>query len=426
MSHGSSMPRRQFLKGGLAAAGSTLAAPLVVPSSVLGGDGATPPSDKIILGAMGIGGRGGYDLGCMLSEPDVRCVAVCDARVQRRQGAKKKVDDKYGNTDCVMYRDYRELFARPDVEALLIATGNNWHGLGSILAAKAGKDVYCEKPCTRNIAESLELAATYRRTGRIFQGGMQRRNLPSFVYCIDLARRGGLGKLQSVHAAAAGMGTGSSGWGAPEPEPPKEEVDWDLYLGPAAWRPYSRGCIGGGFEKGGGMVGGGVLEWGSHCVDLCQWAADADDTVPVEYFPVVDGEATARYANGVKLVMRDKGWLGLGSCPVRFEGDTGWVETGDNGDIASSSPALLAGMGAKIRGYPANNHIREFFDCVRSRRQPRANAVVACNSHIACHAAGIAIFLNRKLTYDPKKHEFINDVAANRLRTEAVREPWRY
>jgi hypothetical protein len=273
----------------------------------------------------------------------------------------------------------------------------------------------------------VALAETFRRTGRVFQGGMQRRNLPNFAFAVELARRGKLGKLQTLHAHPGGMGTGSSGWAPAQPEPPKEEVDWDLYLGPAAWRPYNRGLLDGfNFEKGGGMIGGGVLEWGSHCVDLCQWANDADQTAPVEYEPPAGGQAVARYANGVKLVMRNDGWLGLGSCPVRFEGDAGWVETGDNGDLVASSPALLAGRGAKVGGYPADNHVRDFFNCVKTRGLPRANHFVTCYTHIACHATGIAIFLGRKLTYDPQKNEFIGDEEANRLRSEALREPWRF
>ena len=179
------------------------------------------------------------------------------------------------------------------------------------------------------------------------------------------------------------------------------------------------------FEKGGGLVGGGVLEWGSHCVDLCQWANNADDTAPVEYEPPVGGQAVAHYANGVKLVMRPGGWLGLGSCPVRFEGDTGWVETGDNGDMVASSPALLAARGAKVGGYPANNHIRDFLNCVKTRGLPRANHDVTCHTHIACHATGIAIFLKRKVALDSKPYRFVGDEEANRLRSEALREPWR-
>jgi hypothetical protein len=417
--------RRGFLKTA-ARAGALLVAPYVIPSAVLGKGGDVVPSERVTLGGIGIGSRGSYDLGCFLQEPDVRFVAVCDVKAARREAVKKMADSKYGNQDCATYRDMHDLLARPDIDAVLIATGPNWHATASMLAANAGKDVYCEKPCTKNIVQSLELAATFRRTGRVFQGGMQRRNLPHVALAVELARRGKLGKLHTLHAHPAGMGTGSSGWAPAEPEPPKEQIDWDLYLGPAAWRPFNRGLLDGfNFEKGGGLVGGGVLEWGSHCVDLCQWANDADNTEPVEYEPPEGGQAIARYANGVKLVLREGGWLPLGSCPVRFEGDTGWVETGDNGDMVASSPALLAGRGAKVGGYPANNHIRDFLNCVKTRGQPRANADVTCHTHIACHCAGIAIFLKRKLAYDPAKNAFVGDEEANRLRSEALREPWR-
>jgi hypothetical protein len=420
--------RRRFLKTAVQA-GALLAVPYVIPGTALGKNGSVPPSERIILGGIGIGNRGGYDLGCFLHEPDVQFVAVCDVKANRRKAVKEMVDAKYGNRDCATYIDLRELLARSDIDAVLIATGPNWHATASILAAKAGKDVYCEKPCTKNIAQSLTLAQVFRRTGRVFQAGTQRRSLPNFAYAIELARTGRLGKLHTLYAHPMGLKTVSSGWFPAEPEPPKEEVNWDLYLGPAAWRPFNRRLLDGfNFEKGGGMVGGfgggGCLEWGSHCVDLCQWANDADDTAPVEYEPKGD-QLHARYANGVKLILRNDDWLPLGSCPVRFEGDTGWVETGDDAEIMASSPALLIGRGKKIPGYPADFHIRNFLDCVKTRAQTRANADVACHAHIACHAANIALFLGRKVNYDPQKNEFPGDEEANRLRSEALREPWR-
>jgi hypothetical protein len=420
--------RRRFLERAVQA-GALLAVPQVIPGTVLGKNGGVAPSERIVLGGIGIGSRGGYDLGCFLHEPDVQFVAVCDVKANRRKAVKEMADTKYGNQDCATYVDMRELLARSDIDAVLIATGPNWHATAAILAAKAGKDVYCEKPCTKNIAQSLTLAEVFRRTGRVFQAGTQRRSLPNFAYAIELARTGKLGKLQTLYAHPAGLKTVSSGWLPPEPEPPKEEVDWDLYLGPAAWRPFNKRLLDGfNFEKGGGMVGafggGGCLEWGSHCVDLCQWANNADDTAPVEYEPK-DNQLHARYANGVKLILRNDGWLPLGSCPVRFEGETGWVETGDDAEIMASSPALLARRGAKIPGYPADFHIRNFLDCVKTRALTRANADVACYAHIACHAANVALFLGRKVNYDPKKNEFIGDEEANRLRSEALREPWR-
>lgn len=420
--HTTPLSRRSFLQATLKTS-ALLMAPQIVPSVVLG-RGGVAPSERIVLGAIGIGNRGSYVLGCFLEEPDVQFVAICDVKAERRKAVKARADAKYGNTDCAMYRDLRELLARKDIDAVLIATGPNWQGLATMTAANAGKDVYAEKPCTKTIMESLELAKTFRRTGRVFQAGTQRRSLPNFAWAIDLARRGRLGKLQTMHAHPGGLTPETSGWLEEETAPNPEEVDWDLYLGPAAWRPFNKKLLNAfHFEKGGGLVGGGCLEWGSHCVDLCQLANNADGTAAVEYEPA-GKELHARYGNGVKLVMRNDGWIGLGSCPVRFEGSTGWVETGDDGDIVASSPALLEGRGAKISGYPANFHVRDFLDCVKSRAQTRANADAACYSHITCHAANISLYLNRKVQFDPVKAEFINDEQANRLRSEALREPW--
>jgi len=424
--NGKTLARRRFLKTALSA-GATVMAPQIIPSSALGLDGAVAPSERIVVGGIGIGNRGTYDLGCFLEQKDVQFVAVCDVKEARRVAVKKMVDEKYGNQNCDTYRDFRELLDRADIDAVLIATGPNWHATAAINAAKAGKDMYCEKPCTKNIAQSLALAETMRRTGRVFQAGTQRRNLPHFAFACELARTGKLGKLKTVYAHPAGMQAMTSGWLPPEPEPPKEVVDWDMYLGPAAWRPFNHLLLDGfNFEKGGGLVGGGVLEWGSHCVDLCQWAVGDDRAAPVEYYPPSDGRMVSRYANGVELVLRETGWLPLGSCPVRFEGETGWVETGDSGKLVLSSPALLAGRTvAEIDGYPATFHVRDFLDCVKSRSQPKGNAEAACYAHIACHAANIALYLGRPLTYDPTKHEFVGDEQANRLRSEALREPWR-
>ena len=420
------LSRRRFLQA-VAQAGAISALPQLMAGAAPAKPRAVPPSERITLGGIGIGHRGSYDLARFLEQPDVQVVAIADVKAVRRAAAKGMVDSKYGNRDCATYRDLRELLARPDIDAVLIATGPNWHATATVLAANAGKDVYCEKPCTKNIAQSLALAETFRRTGRVFQAGTQRRNLPHFAFAVELARRGRLGKLHTVYAHPAGLETTMSGWPTPEPEPAKEQIDWDLYLGPAAWRPFNRELLDGfNFEKGGGLVGGGCLEWGSHCVDLCQWAAAADGTSPVQYNKIENGRASALYANGVKLVLRNDGWLPLGSCPVRFEGETGWVEAGDSGRLALSSPALLAGRKvAQIADYPATFHIRDFLDCVKSRGRPLCNADVACHSHITCHAVNVSLFLGRQLKFDPRTSLFLDDAEANRLRGEALREPWR-
>jgi predicted dehydrogenase len=429
MSNQANLPRRRFLKAALATAGIA-GVPTIIPSSALGKDGAVPPSERVTLGGIGIGNRGTYDLGCFLDMKDVQFGAVCDVKETRRVAVKKTADNKYGNQNCAMYRDYRELLDRNDLDAVLIATGPNWHCTMAVEAAKAGKDIYCEKPCTKNISQSLILADTIRRTGRIFQAGTQRRNLPHFAFACELARTGKLGTLKKVFAHPAGMKAMPSGWLPAEPEPAKEIVDWDLYLGPAAWRPFNARLLDGfNFEKGGGLIGafgaGGVLEWGSHCVDLCQWAV-GDCPPPVEYNPPKDGYLTCKYESGCELVFREKDWIPLGSCPVRFEGETGWVEAGDSGKIVLSSPALLAGRTVEeIGGYPATFHVRDFLDCVKTRNQPKGNADAARNAHNACHAANVALALNRTVKFDNKTNQFIDDAEANRYLSEAIREPWR-
>ena len=421
-----SLSRRSLLRGGLAAT-AAVAAPTIIPSSALGLNGAVPPSERIVVGGIWIGRRGEYDLGCFLQQPDVQFVAVCDVKEGRRNRVKEIADKHHGSTACDTYRDFHELLDRDDIDAVLIATGPNWHGLMAMQAAQAGKDVYCEKPCTKNIAETLVHRDTMQRCGTVYQAGTQRRNLPHFAFACELARTGRLGKLKRLYAHPGGMKAMTSGWLPEEPAPDAKQDDWDMYLGPAAWRPFHARTLADGFnfEKGGGLVGGGVLEWGSHCVDLCQWAAD-DRPPPVEYQPPNnDGELVCRYDDGVELVFREKNWIPLGSCPVRFEGSDGWVEAGDSGKMVLSSPELLAGRKVEeIGGYPATFHVRDFLDCVKTRGKPKGNAVAACNAHLACHAANVAIYLGRPVKLDLETYDFIDDTAASRLRSEARREPW--
>jgi len=211
--------RRRFLKTGLSLSAAAIA-PTVIPGSALGLDGTIPPSERVVLGGIGIGNRGTYDLGCFLEQNDVQFTAICDVKENRRVGIKKMADEKYGNDSCAMYQDFRELLDRSDIDAVLIATGPNWHTTASVYAAKAGKDIYCEKPCSKNIAQSLLLRDTIRRTGRVFQAGTQRRNLPHFAFACELARTGRLGKMKRVFAHPAGIAgrRGAPGAsGAPRP-----------------------------------------------------------------------------------------------------------------------------------------------------------------------------------------------------------------
>ncbi len=410
--------RRDFLKG-------AAAAPYVLASAALGGPGRSPASERIVMGAIGIGGRDGYLLSRFLSNADVQLVAVCDVRGRRRKAAKAAVDRKYGNTDCKEYIDLRDLLGREDVDAVVIATGDNWHSLASVLAAKAGKDIYCEKPMSISIAESRAVADTVRRYGTIYQCGTQRRNVGQFVFAVNLARSGRLGRLRQLHAQKAWKQSGVRYAALPaQPQPPREVMAWDLWLGPAPWRPYNARCHSRGFwSTHGDFSGGSITEWGSHTVDLCQWANDADATSPVAYETVNErGDVAARYADGVKLLIRTG--LRFGSCPVRFEGEEGWVEVGDSGHI-EVHPASLRREGRFRGGYPANDHVREFLNCVRSGRRPSSNAEASHRSITTCHCANICVRLGRKVKWDPAKEEFIRDDEANRMRSRPYREPWR-
>ena len=418
--------RRSFLKRAALGTGGLLAAPYVITSTALGGNGRLPASDRIVMGSIGYGGRGRYVTDAFMLNQDVQMVAVCDVQGDRRNSAKAQVDKKFGNSDCKAYIDLRELLARPDIDAVVIATGDNWHSMASILAARAGKDIYCEKPLSVSIGESRAVVETMKRYARIFQCGTQRRNIGNFVFAVNLARSGKLGKLRELHAEKA---TGMSNIVRftvlpPEPQPAREVMDWDMWLGPAAWRPYnSRYYTRGFWSDHGDFSGAAINEWGSHTVDLCQWANDADTTAPIEYEIMNDKfDVTARYANGTKLIIRTG--LRFGTCPVRFEGDEGWVETGDSGQIETYPVSLLQER-KFLGGYPADNHVREFLDCLKSRRQPISTAGVAHQAITACHAANVCVRLGRPVKWDPAKEEFIGDEEANRLRTRPYRQPWR-
>lgn len=414
------LARRQFLQRTARAVGALAAAPLIVPASVLGRGGTAAPSERIIMGAIGLGGRGLYVLNALLASRDVQVVAVCDVRRERRDKARTAVDEKYGNRDCRAYRDLLELLARPDIEAVMIATGDNWHALASVLAARAGKDIYCEKPMSVTIAEGRAVAEAVRRHARIFQCGTQRRTVARFRFAVDLARSGRLGTLKTLIAEKAPMDVEAHERTLPPmPPPDPEEFDWDRWLGPAAWRPYNPEYAARGFWAGHlDFSGGAITEWGSHTADLCQWANDADRTGPVEFAPR-EGTIVARYANGVELVFEKGKW----PLHVKFIGTEGSVYVDDDGELITE-PASLRAIRDFGKGYPAEDHVREFLNCVRSRQQPTSPAEIAHRSNTVCQVANICRRLNRPVRWDPATESFVNDEQANRLRSRVMREPW--
>jgi predicted dehydrogenase len=423
MSHKNvNLTRRHFLAAA-AKTGAVLAAPMFVPGSVLGKDGAVAPSGRIALAGIGVRNRGGYVLSCFMGEPVVQFVAIADVRKESREHVKAMTEAKYG-PGVATYRDFREMLPRKDIDAVLIATGDRWHTMASINAAKAGKDIYCEKPCSMTIAESQALADTMRRYGVIYQAGTQRRSVANFIFATNLCRSGKLGKLTAVHAHTLHPATNHD-WLPAQPEPAKEDLDWNLWLGPTPWRPYNRQYVDGGWHGCFDFHGGGILEWGAHTVDLCNWAGSNDEKMPVRYEPTPSG-CVCTYADGLKLVMRDQGWMGLGTCGVRYEGKDGWVETADSGRIEFSSGELRAEQRQFAEeGTSAVSHVKNFLESIRTRKPAHSHAEVVARSHIICHAAYIAWQLGRPLRFDPVKVEFVGDDEANRMRSRALRDPWR-
>lgn len=420
--------RRRFIRQSALIAGM----PMIIPASVLGQGGKTAPSNRIVVGGIGLGPRGREVLNAFFNHSDCQFVAIADPQRERRDVIKRMTDRHYGTQDCQTYGDMGDVLSRDDIDAVIIATGDRWHSTATIYAARAGKDVYCEKPCAMNIMEIQQLDDEIRQHKRVFQAGTQRRNVPNFALAVDLARTGKLGKITSVHAGILKL-TPYNDYLPAQPEPDPSEIDWDKWLGPAPKMPYNQAYTRGKWRNQKGLYAAWRLpEWGSHTIDICQWAADADNTCPVEYESRGDSHIEARYANGTKLIMRLSGFKGegewqqgLGSCPIRLEGDNGWVEAGDFKKIVASDPGLIEGkLNQQLPGTAPVNHARDFLDCVKTRKDPACNSTAARYAHLACFAAAASWKLGRKITFDPKSESFVNDEEANKLYAYTRRAPY--
>ena len=432
------LTRRLFLTRGAMAAGA-VALPYYIPASALGRDGSVAPSERIVMGGIGMGGRGSYDLKYMLTQPDVQWVAVCDVLKSRRETARKAVDNKYGTKDCAAYGDLRQFLAeRTDVDAVLIATGDRWHALASILAMRAGKDVYCEKPACLTMAQGKAVVETARRYRRIYQTGAQRLSEPNHVFAIEMARSGRLGPIHTIYADCRWRDGMRHDWLPAEPEPPRDEVDWDVWLGPCPWRPYNAGYVNGGGWYHFYDFATDVAMWGAHTVAQGLAGVDMTDVSSIGFeYAGPDATMVTRLSNGLKLVLfRVAGsvWEPCeywhGACGERFDGPEGWAAAADGYSAPEvSSSALMDEYKKVLADYSARtqrplDHVRDFLDCIRSRRPAVANPEVMYRSMNICLAADICEQLRRNLTFDLTKAEFVGDAEANRMRSRAMRAPY--
>jgi hypothetical protein len=431
----SKLSRREFLRTSLASAAGVMLAPTIVPAATLGRGGAIGPNQRITMGFIGVGGQGGghllggawtYVAGGYAGRNDVHVLAVCDVWRDRRERACQRVNDGYaqrygkGNsTACEAYTDFRHVLDRTDIDAVLIASPAHWHAIMAVKAAEAGKDIYCEKPTAVTIRESQAVLTAVRRFGRVYQAGTQQRSEygAKFRLACEFVRSGRIGKLQSIYAYRDG---GAIFWpqrfGPAQAVPP--DVDWDLYLGPAPWLPYDGNTSAHRFDIG-------ELNWGQHHYDIVQWAADADDTGPVEIFMDQDRSAY-KYANGV--VVYGKPYPGEsvggegGAC---FVGTEGRIAVDRN--VLVSDPAHIvrdALEPSEVHLYRSNNHAGNFLECIRTRKRPICDADVAHRAASALLLGGVAKQLQRTLRWDPKAERFLNDDEANALCSIAARPPW--
>lgn len=420
--------RRQFISRVGAAA---LVAPMFASRVVRAHRAA---NDRIQLGFIGVGMMGRGHLGQFLSYDDVQVVAICEVEGQRRENARETVEKRYAETrkgeykGCATYVDFRELLARSDIDAVVIATPDHWHAIQCLHAAKAKKDIYCEKPLTHTIHEGRKIVEAVRAAGVVFQTGSQQRSEydGKFRTAVEWVRNGRIGQVKTIHV---GVGEAAVPCDLPEETPP-DNLDWDLWLGPAPKRGYSEVLCPKGvhghypaFRKYREFAGGGLADMGAHHFDIAQWGLDMDNSGPTRIEPPpppLTAGLKMIYANGVELFHG-----GPNGCT--FEGTAGRVYV-DRDELDPEPESIqekpLGDQDQRV--YLANDHRRNWVECIRGRRTPICDAETGQRSATICHLANIGYWLRRPLTWDPAREQFVGDDEANRLLLRAPRAPWTY
>ncbi|HEY4308286.1 MAG TPA: Gfo/Idh/MocA family oxidoreductase [Pirellulales bacterium] len=427
MKQRSAPTRRTFLK---ASAATALAAPTIVPASVFAKDDQPAPSDRVVVGSIGVGdlGRRHHLAGHLIPNKRIQMAAVCDVDRNHRDQAALDVLNRTGKKVDI-YKDFRDLCDRKDIDAVLIATPDHWHTLTSLYAMESGKDVYCEKPLTLTIDEGKKTVEVARRYGTVFQTGSQQRSDKRFRQACELVRNGRIGKLQRVDTYIGDIDGGA--WQPTTTPPP--ELDWNFWLGPAPWADYSANRCHYQFRWFSDYSGGKMTDWGAHHNDIAQWGMGTDGSGPVK----VKGQGTFHengphdvpgkfdvnytYANGVEMTCHSDGENG-----VKFTGSDGWVFV-SRGQITESShrDILKTEFSDKdVRLYVSSDHHNNWLDCIQSRERPICDVEIGHRSCTVCHLGNIAIRLGRELNWDPEKEVFVGDEQANRMLSRPMRAPW--
>jgi predicted dehydrogenase len=428
-------------------------APLILPGRVWSQD--TAPSKRLTFGCIGMGKMMKGHLGALLGRPETEVLAVCDVDTTRREAAKKRVDEAYTKaagetrTGCAAYNDFRELLARKDIDAVVIATPDHWHAFIAIAAVKAGKDVYCEKPLTYNIREAVELVKAVRSANRVFQTGSQQRSSKEFRVACELVRNGVLGRVDSIHIS---IGDPAAPYSAPE-EPMEPGLDWNLWCGPGPLVPYNSMLSPRGlhdhfpaWRKTWEFGGGQITDWGAHHIDISQWALGVDGGGPVEIRAPQNWETAKRgaqliYADGTVLthvkgkgvsfhgtfgvchVNRGKFELIMGDQTVRKFWDKEIDKTTSlDREILFTQRDYLANANVKL--YESKSHLQDFLDAVRSRKTPICDVAIGASSVIACHLMNFAYHYGANAKWDPARNKFASGGSAKWLTRDRYREKW--
>lgn len=422
------MTRRQFLAGFAAAA----AGPALIPARALGRAGVPAASERIAFGIIGLGNRGRGLMGPLLDLPGVQLIAVCDANRNKANSAAAAIQSRPNAANCLALQDFREVLARPDIDAVMITAPEHWHAVMSIEAMKAGKDVYCEKALALTVPEGRAMCEATRRYGRVLQAGTQQRSDRNFRHACELARSGMLGKL---HTVTVGVPSGRRKLEL-EVGPIPESLDYDLWLGPSPEVPYRKGIDSINWYFLRDYCAGWIQSWGVHHLDTALWGAPGlmASTLQVKGDATYEPEGDADVAFGWNVNMTAPDGLQLNfhedsSSPFghgcRFEGDAGWVHVTRRGIDAGPRSLLTAAIPPGPHRLPVSaNHLGNFLHSIGTRRDPIA-PVEACHAATSLSLiADIATRAGRPLNWDWGREQFLKDEPANRMLSRAIRKPW--
>lgn len=430
--------RRDFLRQTAISSAAISAAPYFVPAHVLGGEAGTAPSDKLGIGVIGTGGMGRGHLNWILSQPDLVARAVCDVDRGHLQQALDLAKAAESGKDCTAFTDFRELLAHPGIDAVWVVTPDHWHGLITVAAAKAGKDIYCQKPLANSIGEGRAMVDAAKKHGRVLQCGSQERSTPTVRYACELVRNGKLGEIKTVHVYLpcddihhkAVRSRDGKLVAADVPS----ELDYNFWLGHTEEVPYAENRCHFWWRFNSRYGAGEMTDRGAHVIDIAQLALDMDESGPVEYqgqgVPLtgdlydtfMDFTFENVYPNGVRMIGYKTGPRG-----IRFEGTEGSVFVHVHGGKLEAEPASLLDItigDGEVQLGRTSDHQRNFIDCVRSREVPFAGGEVGHRTATLCQLNVIAMRLGRALKWDPVAERVIGDDEANKFLMPEMRAPW--